>query len=295
MSKTIHLLGVPMDLGQSLRGVDMGPSAVRYAGLSDDLRRLGHEVNDLGNVAVPVRDHIAQQADQAYLPAVSEVCSNTYDLVSNAVEEGAFPLVLGGDHSISTGTVGGASAETRVGLVWIDAHGDLNTVDTSPSGNVHGMPLAALLGHGASELVDVGRPGAKVRPEDVALVGVRDLDPAEQSFIREQGVNVFSMRQVDERGMGPVVREILDTIKPEALHVSLDLDSLDPQVAPGVGTPVTGGFSYREAHLLLEVLADSGRIRSADAVEVNPILDTQNRTARLAVELLASLLGKSIL
>jgi arginase len=295
MAHTIHLLGVPMDLGQSLRGVDMGPSAVRYAGLSDDLRRLGHEVDDLGNVAVPVRDHIAEQAGEAYLPAVREVCSNTYDLVCSAVRDGAFPLVLGGDHSISAGTVGGASAERRVGLVWIDAHGDLNTVDTSPSGNVHGMPLAALLGRGASELVDVGRPGAKVRPEDVALVGVRDLDPAEQAFIREQGVNVYSMRQVDERGMGPVVREILSTIEPEALHVSLDLDSLDPQVAPGVGTPVTGGFSYREAHLLLEVLADSGRVKSADAVEVNPILDTQNRTARLTVELLASLLGKSIL
>jgi len=295
MDEPVRLIGVPMDLGQSLRGVDMGPSAVRYAGLADELRRIGRDVEDQGNVAVPVRNRIVDQADRSFLPAVREVCTGTYHLVRDAIEEGVFPLVLGGDHSLALGTVGGASHHRRTGVLWIDAHGDVNTLETSPSGNVHGVPLAALLGHGDPTLTTIGRDEPKIRPEDTALVGVRDLDQPEREFLREQDITVCTMREVDERGMAVVVRDLLDRLEPEALHVSLDLDSLDPQVAPGVGTPVTGGFSYREAHLLMEVLSESGRVASADVVEVNPILDERNRTARLTVELISSLLGKSIL
>jgi arginase len=295
MSEAVRLIGVPMDLGQSLRGVDMGPSAVRYAGLASQLRTLGHDVHDEGNVAVPVRDRIAEQAGHSFLPAVRDVCVDICHRVHETVAAGSVPLVLGGDHSIAIGSVGGVARDREVGLVWVDAHGDLNTMETSPSGNVHGMPLAALLGHGTPELVNVGQEGAAVRPENVAIVGVRDLDPPEREFLRDHDVNVFTMRDVDEEGVAPIVEQALDRIPAEHLHVSLDLDSLDPTEAPGVGTPVTGGLTYREAHLLLELFADSGRVGSAEIVEVNPILDERNRTADLAVELAASLLGKSIL
>lgn len=296
MIDRIRIIGIPMDLGQALRGVDMGPSAVRYAGLAQRLRQMGYTVEDAGNVPVPVRDHVSHQSDIHYLPAIRQVCAAAYDLARSAVADGVLPLFIGGDHSLSIGTVGGVTHEGRRGVLWIDAHGDVNTPSTSLSGNVHGMPLATLLGHGPEGLADLGRPKPLVRAEDVVLIGVRDLDPPEKTFLRENGVTVFTMREIDEHTLAVVARAALDRLAHvEHLHVSLDLDSLDPQVAPGVGTPVAGGLTYREAHLLMEILADSGRVASVDVVEVNPILDARNRTAEIAVGLVASLLGKSIL
>lgn len=285
-----------MDLGQALRGVDMGPSAVRYAGLAARLRQMGYDVEDAGNVPVPVRDFVADQADAVFLPAIRQVCEAAYAQARQAVKDDTLPIFVGGDHSLSVGTVGGISHDGHAGVLWIDAHGDVNTTETSPTGNVHGMPMAALLGHGAPELVDLGRPGPKLRPKDVVMIGIRDLDPPEKEFLRSTGVTVYTMREIDERSMAVVAKEALAKLAHvDRLHVSLDLDSLDPRVAAGVGTPVPGGLSYREAHLLMEILADSERVGSVDVVEVNPILDTQNQTAQIAVELIASLLGKSIL
>lgn len=296
MDRHVRIIGIPMDLGQSLRGVDMGPSAIRYADLAARLQRMGYVVSDAGNISVPVRAYVSQQADRSYLPAVLEVCEQAYAWGRQAIEDDVMPLFIGGDHSLALGTVGGVSHTQRTGVLWVDAHGDVNTPATSPSGNIHGMPLATLLGDGAPELVNLGRPGPKVQPEDVVLIGVRDLDRGEKAYLRERGIGVYTMRAIDERGMAAVAQEALQHLAHlDRLHVSLDLDSLDPQEAPGVGTPVPGGLTYREAHLLMEILADSRRVTSVDVVEVNPILDVENKTARMAVELLASLLGKSIL
>ncbi len=292
----LRIIGIPMDLGQSRRGVDMGPSALRYAGLSARLRRLGHEVEDTGDVAVPVRDTLPEEGGLAFLPAVRATCELVYAEGSRAVAEGRIPLFVGGDHSIAIGTVGGVTASSGSGLLWIDAHGDFNTPETSPTGNIHGMPLAALLGIGAPELVNLGRAGGKIDPANVVLLGARDLDPAEGKLIRQSGIGVFTMREIDERGIAVVVKEVLDRLGHLArLHVSLDVDVLDPMVAPGVGTPVPGGLTYREAHLLMELLADSRLVGSIDVVEINPILDERNRTAEMAAGLIGSLLGKTIL
>jgi arginase len=285
-----------MDLGQSRRGVDMGPSALRYAGLRERLERLGREVEDCGNLDIADRETLPHQGGLEYLPEVARACGLIYDAARDAIAAGALPVFLGGDHSIAAGTVGGVTDAGRSGVLWIDAHGDFNTPHTSPSGNLHGMPLAALCGLGAPELVDVGRPGPKIRPTDVVLIGIRDLDAEERRLMKEQDLAVYTMRDIDERGIGEVAREgLLRLSHLPRLHVSLDLDVLDPSAAPGVGTPVTGGLSYREAHLLMEVLAEEAEIGSIDVVEVNPILDERNVTASLAVELLASLLGKTIL
>lgn len=285
-----------MDLGQTLRGVDMGPGAMRYAGLAARLKRLGHRVEDTGNVTVAVRDTVSEQDAQAFVPSIRATCEEVYAKARRALRDGRFPLFLGGDHSLAIGTIGGVSEGARTGVLWVDAHGDFNTPETSLTGNVHGMPLATLLGLGSPELVGLGRPGPKLRVEDVVLIGVRALDRPERELLREHNLTVYTMRDVDERGMAPIVHEALERLGDvERLHLSFDLDSLDPEVAPGVGTPVPGGLTYREAHLLMEILADSRRVTSADVVEVNPILDEHNRTAVMAVELIASLLGKSIL
>ena len=295
-SPTLRIIGVPLDLGQSRRGVDMGPSALRYAGLARRLRGLGYRVENAGNVEVSERDTLPPEGGLAYLPEVVRACKAAYRQAHDAVADGKLPIFLGGDHSIAVGTVGGVTHERACGLLWIDAHADLNTPETSPTGNLHGMPLAALLGHGARELVDLGRPGPKVSARDVVLIGIRDLDQEERELLRDSGVTVYTMREVDERGIADIANEALQKLAHlPSLHVSLDLDSVDPRAAPGVGTPVPGGLSYREAHLLMEVLADSSRIGSVDLVEVNPILDERNVTAQLALELLASLLGKKIL
>lgn len=296
MPQTIKLIGTPMDLGQSRRGVDMGPSALRYANLGQRLAQLGYTVADQGNVEIPVRDTLPPQGGLAYLPAVVKAAQLVYEAGQQAVSQGCLPIFMGGDHSISAGTIGGVSHNRRVGVLWIDAHGDFNTPDTSPSGNLHGMPLAALLGYGAADLVNVGRPGPKLAPEEVVLIGIRDLDREERQLLLESGVTIYTMRAIDERGMATIVREALARLSHLShLHVSLDMDSLDPTEAPGVGTPVPGGLTYREAHLLMELLADDQRVGSVDVVEINPILDRGNHTAHIATALLASLLGQSIL
>jgi len=295
MSRTIRIIGVPIDLGQSKRGVDMGPAAVRYAGLAAKLEALGHLVIDGGNVPVAVRETLVAEAAQHYLPSIAQVCRGTYDAACQAVTAGETPLFIGGDHTMAIGTIGGVTAVAPCGVLWIDAHGDFNTPETTRSGNIHGMPLAVLLGEGYAPLVDIGRPGAKLRPEDVVLLAVRDLDPAERQHIRQRGITVYTMRDVDERGIAPVVREALERLEQHhRLHVSIDMDCLDPQVGPGVGTPVPGGLTCREAQLIMEIIADCGCCCSMDIAEINPILDQHNRTAQLATDLAASLFGKRI-
>lgn len=299
MSRTIRIIGVPMDLGQSLRGVDMGPSALRYAGLARRLKRLGHTVEDLGNIEVAVKDMMKGEETKsglAFLPEIKLTCEKIYDAGRQAIADGCLPLFIGGDHSMSIGTVGGVSHEERVGVLWIDAHGDYNTPDTSPSGNIHGMPMATLRGIGHSDLVNLGRPGAKVHAEDVVIIALRDLDAQERQMLRESGMGLYTMREIDERGVADVAREALRRLRHlDRLHISLDMDSIDPMYAPGVGTPVPGGLTSREAHLLMEILADDKRVGSVDVVEINPILDEKNRTALMAADLVTSLLGKSII
>jgi arginase len=296
MSKSICIIGVPMDLGQSRRGVDMGPAALRYAGVARRLRRLGCSIRDCGNVDIPVRDTLSDEGGLSYLPAVAQACEAIYKRGMETLAAGDIPLYLGGDHSIAIGTVGAASHGSRTGLLWIDAHADFNTPDISPSGNIHGMPLAALTGRGPSELTDIGRPGVKIQPEDVVLLGVRDLDEEERVVLRQSGMKIYTMREIDERGIGRIAREAVDYLSGLShIHVSLDMDSLDPSEAPGVGTPVAGGLTYREAHLLMEMIAESSPVSSLDVVEINPILDDRNQTAELAIELILSVLGKTII
>lgn len=296
MERNIQIIGVPIDLGQSQRGVDMGPAAMRYAGLAATLAALGCRVSDSGNIEVPIRETVAEEQRQHYLPSIAGTCQAVYEIVRRAVEEEHIPLLLGGDHTLAIGSIGGSTHSASAGLLWIDAHGDFNTPGSTITGNIHGMTLAVLTGDGYPELVDVGRPGPKLKPEDVVMIGIRDLDPEERGRLRESGITVYTMRDIDERGIGAVTREALARLEQhDRLHVSLDMDAVDPQGAPGVGTPVPGGLTCREAQLLMEIVADSGRCCALDIVEINPILDRHNRTARLAVELAASLFGKRIL
>ncbi|UFS69896.1 arginase [Geomonas sp. RF6] len=295
MTGTIEIIGVPIDLGQTHRGVDLGPGAVRYAGLAHRLASLGYHIHDSGNLAVPIRETVNEERGQHYLPAIKQTCEAAYHAGRAAVEGGRVPIFIGGDHTIGIGSIGGTTHISPAGLIWIDAHGDFNTPQSSPSGNIHGMTLAVLLGHGYPQLVEVGRPGAKVSPEDVVVIGIRDLDAEERTQLRKSGVAVYTMRDIDERGAGNVMREALERLEHrDRLHVSLDMDCIDPLSAPGVGTPSPGGFTYREAQLLMEIIADAGRHCALDIVEINPILDEKNRTALLAVELAASLFGKRI-
>ena len=289
----VRILGVPMDLGQSQRGVDMGPSAMRYARLAARLQRLGYQVEDTGNLQVPANVSVPSSS---LVPTVRGICEEVYRRARSALEDGRLPLFLGGDHSIAIGTVGGVTHRRKCGVLWIDAHGDFNTPESSPSGNLHGMPLAVLLGRGDQTLVNLGRPGAKLEPRDVVVIGLRQLDAREREMLKQSGMGLLTMRDIDERGASAVAHEALARLgHRSALHVSLDLDALDPREAPGVGTPVQGGLSYREAQLLMEIVADTGKLTSMDVVEVNPMLDRENRTGGLAVELIASALGKSIL
>ena len=298
MTVPIRILGVPMDLGQKRRGVDMGPSAIRYAGLQARLERLGYTVCDSGNIAVPGMEEIAQGEhgdERAYNAApIARVCESTYAAAMRAFDTGDTVIFLGGDHSMSLGSVAAAlDRPIRTGVIWVDAHGDFNTPDTTPSGNVHGMVVAALMGRCPPPL-QVG--ATRLQPELTAMVGIRDLDAAEKVALSDSGIFVHTMRDIDEEGMADVVQDVLRQFRGvDAIHVSLDMDSLDPSAAGGVGTPVPGGLTYREAHLIMEMLADDGRVRSLDVVEINPILDTGNRTAEVAVELVASLFGQRIL
>jgi arginase len=296
MSRSIRIIGVPIDLGQSKRGVDLGPGALRYAGLAERLRKLGHLVHDRGNLEVAVRETIPEQVAEHYLPAIARACETVYQEAQLAVAAGETPLFLGGDHTLGIGSIGGITHAAPAGLLWIDAHADFNTPATTPSGNIHGMTLAALLGDGYPQLVAVGRPGPKLQPRDVVMIAIRDLDPDERARVRGSGITVYTMRDIDERGIGPVVREALQRLEHHGrVHVSLDMDCVEPGAGPGVGTPSPGGLTCREARLAMEIIADCGCCGSMDIVEINPILDHHNRTARLAVELATSLFGKRIL
>ncbi|MGE5081298.1 MAG: arginase [Acidobacteriota bacterium] len=301
--RKIRVIGVPLDLGQSRRGVDMGPSAVRVAGLEARLEALGHEVEDGGNVAVAIPEQKKEGAANAkYLREITATCTKLAELVLKTVEAGRVPLCLGGDHSMAAGTVSGVAEfyrrqNQRVGLIWIDAHTDINTPESSPSGNVHGMPLAALMGLWDSELANIFEFCPKIRPENCVLVGVRDIDAVEKENVRRAGIGVFTMRDIDERGMRTVMEEALRMAGrgTAGYHISLDMDWVDPEDAPGGGTPVRGGATYREAHLAMEIIADHGRMLSFEIVEVNPVIDEHNQTADLAVELALSAFGKKIL
>lgn len=292
----VRIIGVPLDLGQEQRGVDLGPGALRYAGLSSRLAELGYEVEDVGNLVVPVRDVLDAEREVRYLPSISKVCEDVYEAGRAAVEAGMLPIFMGGDHSMSVGSIGGVTDDEPAGVIWIDAHGDFNTPETTPSGNIHGMVVAALMGEGFPELVDVGRRGPKLKPADLVMVGLRELDPQERVRLRRSGVAVYTMREIDELGIGCVAREALGKLSHHSrIHVSLDLDGLDPIEVPGVGTTSPGGLTYREAQLLMEIIADSGKLCGLDLVEINPILDHRNRTAKIAVELAASVFGSTII
>ncbi|MGB6974559.1 MAG: arginase [Terracidiphilus sp.] len=302
--RRIRVLGVPLDMGASRRGVDMGPSAIRVAGLEARLEALGHQVDDGGNIPVDIAEtQDFGSCNARYLNQIAETCARTSQAVLQTLEAGQTPLVLGGDHSIASGSVSGVAEFYRrqgqkIGIVWIDAHSDINTPETSPSGNVHGMPLAALLGLGPEPLGSILNDAPKIAAENTVLIGVRDIDAAERENIRRAGVTeVFTMRDIDERGMRAVMEEALRAAGrgTAGYHVSLDMDWIDPEDAPGVGTAVRGGATYREAHLAMEIIADHGRMLSLEIVEVNPILDEHNQTADLAVQLACSAFGKKIL
>jgi arginase len=295
--REVAVIGAALDLGQGRRGVDMGPSAIRYAGLEERLESLGFAVRDHGNVEAAVPEATTLRDERArFLPEIKETCERIAGSVHEETTAGAIPLVLGGDHSVALGTLGGlAAAHGPGGVLWIDAHSDINTPETSPSGNVHGMPLAAALGLAGDAFASSSWPLPAVDPKRVALVGVRQLDEAERRLLRDAGVRVFTMSEIDRVGVERAVREALDRVAgPGFVHVSLDMDALDPDIAPGVGTPVQGGLTYREAHLALELVAESELAASLEVVEVNPILDRANMTALTAVELVASALGKTI-
>jgi arginase len=303
MPQKIRIIGVPMDLGASRRGVDMGPSALRVAGLQARIKQLGHQVEDMGNIPVKQAEeqHYGEKRAK-YLNEIAETCKELAQTVQKSLEEGLLPLVLGGDHSIAVGALSGVSAHFRVsekhiGYIWLDAHGDMNTPESSPSGNIHGMPLASVMGYGAPELVELLGFKPKVEPQNVVLVGVRDLDAQEKRLVKKSGVHVFTMRDIDERGMREVMSDAIKfaTDDTDGIAVSLDMDFVDPSDAPGVGTPVRGGVTYRESHLAMEMIADTESMVSLEVVEINPVIDEHNRTALLGVELVCSGLGKKIL
>jgi arginase len=301
--RPVHIIGVPLDLGSGRRGVDMGPSALRIAGLDERIAGLGYRVIDQGDIQTPIPEtRDPGDTHKKYIREIAAVCQSLYDCSCRAFAEGGLPLVLGGDHSLAAGSVGAAAAHARkagkpLGLLWIDAHGDMNTPGSSESGNVHGMPLAALLGPEPVELSTLGGFWPKVRPEHAVLVGIRNLDRREKEIVRTSGVHVFTMKDIDRLGIAAVIEQAISTAceGTAGVHVSFDVDVCDPAIAPGVGTPVKGGLDYREAHMAMEMIADAGRLLSLDVVEVNPVLDIQNATAALATELVLSALGMKIL
>ncbi|WP_439116447.1 arginase [Paenibacillus antri] len=298
-TKDISLIGVPIDLGADRRGVDMGPSALRVAAIESRLASLGYTVHDEGDLVVRrPSGYGAFGPKLKFLEEIGAVCDELHRNVSSAMERGRFPLVLGGDHSLAFGSISGVLQHKRsVGVIWFDAHADLNTDETSPSGNIHGMSLALALGIGHPKLTAIGGVDKKIDPSKVVIVGARSIDPGERKLIRELGIKVFSMHDIDRLGMTRVMEETIDIVRDgtDGVHLSLDLDGLDPEEAPGVGTPVIGGMTYREGHLAMELLSEAGCVVSMDIVEVNPILDHRNKTALVAVELAASLLGERIL
>ena len=301
--RPVHIIGVPLDLGAGRRGVDMGPSALRIAGLGERIAALGYEVRERGNLSTPVPETKTRgDQNKKYIREISRVCRRVYGTSLESLTDGAIPLVLGGDHSLAAGSVAAAAAyakrrRRKIGLIWVDAHGDMNTPETSTSGNVHGMPLAALLGAEPAELSGIGGFSPTVDPSKTVLLGARNLDQQEKRRILESGIHVFTMNDIDRDGLAAVAARSIALAGASTLgiHVSFDLDACDPAIAPGVGTAVKGGLSYREAHMLMELVAESGKMSSLDLVEANPILDTRNATAQLGVELALSALGKTIL
>ena len=298
----IHVLGVPMDLGAGRRGVDMGPSAIRIAGVTEQLRALDHLVYDEGDILTKNPELQRIRNDKLkYLPEIVRVCTLLAAKVEKIMQAGGFPIILGGDHSVALGTIAGISSyarksRKRAGVLWVDAHGDLNTDATTPSGNIHGMPLAASLGLGAIELTSIGGDHPKIDPKNVVLIATRELDEGERMLIKQHRITVYTMEEIDKYGMSVIISKALRKLKGvELLHVSFDLDAVDPSVAPGVGTPVKGGLNYREAHLIMETLNEQKAMTSLEIVEVNPILDNRNQSAEFAVELIQSALGKKIL
>jgi arginase len=296
--RDLAIIGAGLDLGAGRRGVDMGPSAIRYAGIDDQLAALGLDCVDLGNVETAVAEAAEEVDPKArFLPDIKRACERVARLVSGVTRDRRVPIVLGGDHSVAIGSLGGmAAVHGPGGVLWFDAHGDLNTPETSPSGNVHGMPLGAALGLASDAFASEAWPLPALDPQHVALVGIRSLDAGERELVKELGVSVHTMSDLDRKGIEPVVREALERVSGAAfVHVSLDMDVVDPEAAPGVGTPVRGGLSYREAHLAMELVAEWGELSSFEVVEVNPILDRENATGQLAVELTASAFGARIL
>ncbi len=300
--RSVRLIGVPLDLGASRRGVDMGPSALRIANLTAALERLGCTVHDMGNLPVPQRESVRRPGGETELEAITVVCRELAARTAAVIREGEFPVVLGGDHSLSAGSVAGAATAMaergkRLGVIWLDAHGDINTPESSLSGNVHGMPVAHLLGLGDRAMASIASPAPALRAEDIVYVGLRDVDLAEREQIKALGIRAYTMRDVDERGLTTILHEAIAHASQHTggLYLSCDADWIDPSEAPGVGTPVPGGATYREAHLAMELLADTGLLVGMDLVEINPVLDRANGTAELAVELIASALGKRTL
>ncbi|WKU25084.1 arginase [Priestia megaterium] len=299
MKKEISIIGVPMDYGQTRRGVDMGPSAIRYAGMNTRLEALGYTVHDEGDIKVEIKERadVDKNTNLKNLAAVASGNEQLAARVEEVKEQDRFPLILGGDHSIAIGTLAGvAKGSENLGVIWYDAHGDLNTAETSPSGNIHGMPLAVSLGIGHPVLLNIGGYTPKIKPENLVIIGARSLDDGEKELIKEKGIKVYTMHEIDRLGMTQVMKETIDYLSgTDGVHLSLDLDGLDPDDAPGVGTPVKGGISYRESHLAMEMLAEADIVTSAEFVEVNPILDQHNKTAEVAVALMSSLFGDKLL
>ncbi|UOE93562.1 arginase [Alkalihalobacillus sp. LMS39] len=296
--KQVSIIGVPMDLGQKRRGVDMGPSAMRYAGLIEEVEELGYEVKDFGDISINRSRSDTEEGNLRNLKEVIHASNVLQQEVEKIEDNGNFPLILGGDHSISIGSIAGlCKRHENLGVIWYDAHVDLNCAETSPSGNIHGMPLAVNLGIGHPELTNIGGFLPKIKPENIVIVGARSIDEGERELIKEKGIKVYTMHEIDRMGMTRVMEETIEYLssRTDGVHLSLDLDGIDPTDAPGVGTPVLGGITYRESHLALEMLAESEIITSAEFVEVNPILDNRNQTANVAVALITSLLGKKLL
>jgi arginase len=302
--KSVHLIGVPLDLGAGRRGVDMGPSAFRIAGLAEQLAALGCAVTDKGDLPAPIPETQSPRDEhKKYVRDIAKVCQKLFQTSRESLEEGAMPIVLGGDHSLGAGSVAAAAdwakrtKDQPIGLLWVDAHGDMNTPAMTLSGNVHGMPLAALLGSEPAELANIGGFSPKVLPAHTVLVGIRNLDAREKVAVRDSGVHVFTMKDIDRHGIASIMEQAVNLAGngTAGIHVSFDMDVCDPQIAPGVGTPVKGGLDYREAHMVMEIVADSGLLTSLDLVEVNPTLDVRNATAQLGTELACSALGMKIL
>lgn len=298
MKRDISIIGVPMDLGQRRRGVDMGPSAIRYAGIVKRLEKLDYEVDDLGDIEItrPPKKEVRRKDNLRNLTEIVETSTRLAKVVAKELQNERFPLVLGGDHSIALGTLAGISRHyDDLGLIWYDAHGDINTVETSPSGNIHGMPLAASLGLGHPSLTSILDKGAKIKPENIVLIGIRALDKGEKEILKQLNIKVYTMHEVDRLGMPKIIEETIAYLKEcDGVHLSFDLDGIDPSEAPGVGTPVLGGATYRESNLALEMLSEAKVITSAEFVEVNPMLDDKNKTGMLAVELIGSLFGEKL-